>query len=97
MSHQPIPLSKPDITQREIDAVADVMRSDTLSIGPKLEEFEAHCARIAGRSHAVGVSSGTTAGRVPFPFRAAVSSLRIWIRLGAMAALARASTSGTLR
>ncbi len=60
MSHQPIPLSKPDITQREIDAVADVMRSDTLSIGPKLEEFEAHCARIAGRSHAVGVSSGTS-------------------------------------
>jgi perosamine synthetase len=60
MSHHAIPLSKPDITQREIDAVADVMRSDTLSIGPRLEEFEAHCARIAGRAHAVGVSSGTS-------------------------------------
>jgi perosamine synthetase len=58
MSH--IPLSRPDITQREIDAVADVMRSGTLSIGPKLEEFEQHVARIAGRAHAVGVSSGTT-------------------------------------
>lgn len=56
----PIPLSQPDITQREIDAVADVMRSGTLSIGPKLEEFERHVARISGRQFAVGVSSGTT-------------------------------------
>jgi perosamine synthetase len=54
-----IPLSQPDITQREIDAVADVMRSGTLSIGPKLEEFEAAVAKISGRTHAVGVSSGT--------------------------------------
>ena len=55
----PIPLSQPDVTQREIDAVADVMRSGTLSIGPRLEAFERHVARIAGRQHAVGVSSGT--------------------------------------
>ena len=55
-----IPLSQPDITQREIDAVADVMRSGTLSIGPKIEEFEAAVAKIAGRSHAVGVNSGTS-------------------------------------
>ncbi|HEY7088951.1 MAG TPA: DegT/DnrJ/EryC1/StrS family aminotransferase [Tepidisphaeraceae bacterium] len=56
---QAIPLSSPDITQREIDAVVEVMQTPTLSIGPKIEEFERHCARIAGRSHAVGVSSGT--------------------------------------
>ncbi len=55
-----IPLSQPDITQREIDAVADVMRSGTLSIGPKLEEFEAAVAKIAGRTFGVGVSSGTS-------------------------------------
>src|SRR4051812_16520728 len=55
----PIPLSQPDITQREIDAVIDVMNSATLSIGPKLEQFEKHCAAIAGRRHAIGVSSGT--------------------------------------
>lgn len=56
---QPIPLSSPDITQHEIDAVVDVMQTPTLSIGPKIDEFEKHCARIAGRRHAVGVSSGT--------------------------------------
>ncbi|WP_428939054.1 DegT/DnrJ/EryC1/StrS family aminotransferase [Fontivita pretiosa] len=54
-----IPLSSPDITQREIDAVIDVLQTPTLSIGPKIQEFERHVARIAGRRHAVGVSSGT--------------------------------------
>ncbi len=54
-----IPLSQPDITQREIDAVVDVLRSGTLSIGPKIDEFEAACAKVAGRRHGVGVSSGT--------------------------------------
>jgi perosamine synthetase len=55
----PIPLSQPDITQREIDAVVDVLHTSTLSIGPKIEEFERKCAAIAGRRHAIGVSSGT--------------------------------------
>src|SRR6476646_5399968 len=54
-----IPLSQPDITQREIDAVLDVLHTPTLSIGPRLDAFEAACAKIAGRRHAVGVSSGT--------------------------------------
>ncbi len=55
----PIPLSLPDITQREIDAVVDVLQMPALSSGPQLEEFERHCARIAGRRFAAGVSSGT--------------------------------------
>jgi len=54
-----IPLSKPDITQREIDAVMDVLHTDCLSIGPRAEEFEARCAHISGRRHGVAVSSGT--------------------------------------
>lgn len=56
---EPIPLSSPDITQREIDAVVEVLGTPTLSIGPKIEEFERHCALLSGRRHAVGVSSGT--------------------------------------
>src|SRR5829696_5938890 len=55
----PIPLSKPDITRREIDAVVDVMHTDTLSIGPKAVEFERLCAELAGRRQGVAVSSGT--------------------------------------
>src|SRR5918993_6051234 len=56
---QPIPLSRPDVTQKEIDAVVDVMHGHTLSIGPRVEQFERHCAKVSGRRHAVAVSSGT--------------------------------------
>ena len=61
-SHQPglhIPLSAPDIGEAEIEAVVSVLRSGRLSLGPKLEEFEAAMARYAGVPHAVAVSSGT--------------------------------------
>jgi perosamine synthetase len=55
----PIPLSQPDITPADIDAVIDVLQTTTLSIGPKIVEFEKLCAKVAGRHHGVGVSSGT--------------------------------------
>ncbi|MGA2497963.1 MAG: DegT/DnrJ/EryC1/StrS family aminotransferase [Tepidisphaeraceae bacterium] len=56
---QQIPLSSPDITQAEIDAVVDVLHTPTLSIGPRIESFEEQFTRLTGRRHAVGVSSGT--------------------------------------
>ena len=56
-----IPLSQPDITRTEIDAVLDVLQTTTLTMGTRLEQFEKACARISGRRHAVGVSSGTGA------------------------------------
>ena len=55
----PIPLSQPDITEREISAVLDVLHTTTLSMGPKVEEFEKACATLTDRRHAVAVSSGT--------------------------------------
>jgi perosamine synthetase len=56
-----VPLSRPDITQLEIDAVCDVLRSPNLSLGPKLPAFEqAFCDRI-GTKRAVAVNSGTSA------------------------------------
>ncbi|MFW5732175.1 MAG: DegT/DnrJ/EryC1/StrS family aminotransferase [Planctomycetota bacterium] len=57
---EPIPLSAPDITQREIDAVTAVLRSDRLSLGPRLAEFEHAIAQRAGRAFGVGVNSGTS-------------------------------------
>jgi len=35
-----IPLSRPDITEAEIEAVCEVLRTPNLSLGPKLGEFE---------------------------------------------------------
>jgi perosamine synthetase len=54
-----IPLSQPDLTDREIDAVTDVLRSGRLSIGPRRDLFEQTVAERAGRAHGVAVSSGT--------------------------------------
>jgi perosamine synthetase len=54
-----IPLSAPDITEAEIEAVAAVLRTPRLSLGPKLVEFETAMATYIGVPHAVAVSSGT--------------------------------------
>ncbi|MGA9507193.1 MAG: DegT/DnrJ/EryC1/StrS family aminotransferase [Candidatus Sulfotelmatobacter sp.] len=56
-----IPLSAPDISLAEVKAVAEVVRSSRLSLGPKLEEFEHTIAVYTGAPHAIGVSSGTAA------------------------------------
>lgn len=53
-------LSRPDITQREIDAVCEVLRTPNLSLGPKVPEFERAFADYIGRKHAVAVNSGTS-------------------------------------
>jgi perosamine synthetase len=56
---EPIPLSAPDITAAEIDAVVAVLRTPRLSLGPQMEAFEAAMATLSGVQHAVAVSSGT--------------------------------------
>ena len=55
-----IPLSAPDITESEIAAVVEVLRSPRLSLGPKLEEFERNVAEYADAKYAVAVNSGTS-------------------------------------
>ena len=54
-----IPLSRPDITESEIEAVVGVLRTPHLSLGPKLAEFENRFASYIGVPHAVALSSGT--------------------------------------
>jgi len=53
-------LSRPDITEAEIDAVCEVLRSPNLSLGPKLPEFETAFAEYVGRKYAIAVNSGTS-------------------------------------
>ena len=55
-----IPLSKPDISDLEVELVSTVMRSGRLSIGPVQEQFEQMVAARVGRRHAVAVNSGTS-------------------------------------
>jgi len=54
-----IPLSGPDLTSRELDYVNQVLSTRYLSIGPMVQRFEEAIAPVAGRKHAVAVSSGT--------------------------------------
>jgi len=56
-----IPLSSPDITEAEINAVSAVLRTPQLSMGPELEAFEAALAAYHSVPHAVAVSSGSAA------------------------------------
>ncbi len=58
--NQEISLSGPDITDQEIDAVVEVMRSGRLSMGPTQEVFEGLVAEAAGCDHGVAVNSGTS-------------------------------------
>lgn len=56
-----IPYGKQDISQADIDAVLDVLRSDFLTQGPKVPEFEARVAGHVGAKHALAVNSATSA------------------------------------
>ncbi|MCF7956549.1 MAG: DegT/DnrJ/EryC1/StrS family aminotransferase [Phycisphaerae bacterium] len=53
-------LSRPDITEAEIKAVTDVLRTPNLSLGPKLGEFEEAFCAYTGMKRAVAVNSGTS-------------------------------------
>jgi perosamine synthetase len=54
-----IPLSDPDITAAELEAVDAVMRSPRVSNGPVAEAFEEAFAAYLGRKYAIAVPSGT--------------------------------------
>jgi perosamine synthetase len=54
-----IPLAKPVMGEPEERAVLEVLRSGSLSLGPRVPEFEAAFAGRVGARHACAVSSGT--------------------------------------
>jgi len=51
--------SPPDITQAEIDEVADTLRSGWLTTGPKTQQFERDFAAYVGSSCCLGLGSAT--------------------------------------
>lgn len=56
-----IPLSAPDVGEREMEYVMRVLRSNQLSMGPWLDNFEKQFAAYVGTRYAIGVNSGTSA------------------------------------
>jgi perosamine synthetase len=55
-----VPLSRPDVSEADIQAVVEVLRGDRLSMGPRVVAFEQACARRTGLKHGVAVNSGTS-------------------------------------
>ncbi|MGN2624131.1 UDP-4-amino-4,6-dideoxy-N-acetyl-beta-L-altrosamine transaminase [Stutzerimonas balearica] len=56
-----IPYGRQDITEADIEAVVEVLRSDFLTQGPVVPRFEESVARHVGARHAVAVNSATSA------------------------------------
>jgi perosamine synthetase len=59
--NEPIPLARPELGPREEELLLEVVRSGSLSLGPKLGQFEHDFGAWLGGGYAVAVSSGTAA------------------------------------
>lgn len=56
-----LPYGRQSIEEDDIRAVVEVLRSDWLTTGPKIAEFEEAFAERVGSTHAISFSSGTAA------------------------------------
>lgn len=56
-----LPYARQQISDADVAAVADALRSDWLTTGPRVPSFEGALAEITGARHAVAFSSGTAA------------------------------------
>lgn len=56
-----LPYGRQSISEADIQAVVDVLRSDWLTTGPKVGDFEEKIAAYVGAKYAVAFSSGTAA------------------------------------
>ncbi|RYD82266.1 MAG: UDP-4-amino-4,6-dideoxy-N-acetyl-beta-L-altrosamine transaminase [Sphingobacteriales bacterium] len=56
-----IPYGRQHITEEDIQAVVETLKSDYLTQGPKIQEFEEKFAAYVGSKYAVAVANGTAA------------------------------------
>ncbi|HVJ50223.1 DegT/DnrJ/EryC1/StrS aminotransferase family protein [Desulfitobacterium sp.] len=59
MTLKKIPFSPPDITEEEIAAVSEVLRSGWITTGPNTARFEQELADYSGTKHAIALNSAT--------------------------------------
>lgn len=58
---KPIPYGRQNITEDDIRTVVDVLKSDYLTQGPQIAEFEAAFANYIGCKYSIAVANGTAA------------------------------------
>ncbi|WP_093114431.1 UDP-4-amino-4,6-dideoxy-N-acetyl-beta-L-altrosamine transaminase [Salinimicrobium catena] len=61
MTNNSIPYGRQNITEEDIQAVIETLKSDYLTQGPKIAEFEKAFADYTGSKYAVAVANGTAA------------------------------------
>ncbi|SHK15986.1 dTDP-4-amino-4,6-dideoxygalactose transaminase [Clostridium cavendishii DSM 21758] len=61
MSNRQIQFSPPDITEKEIDLVVEVLKSGWITSGPKVRDFEEGLANYCNTERAVALNSATAA------------------------------------
>ena len=61
MTNARLRLARPDVGEAELAAVAEVLESGQLTMGPAVARFESAVAEAVGTAHAAAVSSGTAA------------------------------------
>ena len=61
LAYAPIPYARQSISDPDIEAVVQILRSDWLTQGPTVERFEKAVAEYCGARYAVAVNSGTSA------------------------------------
>lgn len=61
MIRKPIPYGRQNITEEDMEAVVATLKSDYLTQGPKIKEFEEKFARYVGVKYAVAVNNATSA------------------------------------
>lgn len=58
---KPIPYGRQNITDEDISAVVEALKSDYLTQGPRIKQFEDEFANYVGSKYAIAVSNGTAA------------------------------------
>ncbi len=73
-----IPYGRQDISEADIQAVIDVLRSDWITQGPAIERFEESVRSYTGARHAVAVNSATSALHIACLALGLKSGDRLW-------------------
>ena len=86
-----IPYGRQDITADDVAAVEAVLRSDFLTQGPAIPQFEAAVARAAGAPAAVAVSNATAALHIAYAALGVGPGDEVWTSPNTFVATANAS------
>ena len=64
MTVNKVPFFRPDITEQEIEAVSEVLRSGWITTGPKTKQFEQELAKYFGVNRVAALNEiGRASGR----------------------------------